>query len=188
MQYEPQSFDNLLGLEGFSDEALKTHFGLYEGYVKNTNATLQKLESLEKNSPEYNELKRRFGWEFNGMRLHEYHFESMAKDAKALDTDSKLMKQIEKDFGSFENWAEDFKATAKTRGIGWAILYYDEKGERLFNVFVNEHDLGHLSGNKLILNLDVFEHAFLIDYKTDRGSYIDAFMNAIDWNKVSNRI
>jgi len=188
MEYQTKNFDHLLGgLAGFSDESLQNHFKLYAGYVANTNKVAEKLKGIDKSSPEYAELKRRFGWEFNGMRLHEYHFEAMTKDFAPLAEDSPLYKKIVEDFGSFENWAEDFKATAKMRGIGWAITYFDKRENRIFNAWVNEHDFGHLAGATLLLNLDVFEHAFMIDYKMDRGSYIDAFMKVIDWTKVTER-
>jgi Fe-Mn family superoxide dismutase len=185
--YEPQNFDNLLGLTGFSDNALNTHFKLYQGYVTNTNKVADKLNTLDKSSSEYAELKRRFGWEFNGMRLHEYHFGAMTKDFTPLGENSELYKKIANDFGSYEAWETDFKATAAMRGIGWAILYWDERTNRLFNVFVNEHDVGHLGGAKLLLNLDVFEHAYLIDHNTNRGEYINAFIKTIDWEVIENR-
>lgn len=185
--YEPQNFDNLLGLNGFSDTALNTHFKLYQGYVTNTNKVADKLKELDNTSPEYAELKRRFGWEFNGMRLHEYHFGAMTKDFTNLDEDSPLYKKIVEDFGSYEMWEKDFKATASMRGIGWAILYFDQEANRLFNVFVNEHDVGHLGGAKLLLNLDIFEHAFFIDHGANRGAYIDTFMQTIDWAKIEKR-
>lgn len=187
MTYEPQNFDDLLGLAGFSDTALNIHFKLYQGYVTNTNKTLDKLANLDKTSPEYAEIKRRFGWEFNGMRLHEYHFGAMTKNFSPLGEDSPLYKKIVEDFGSFEAWEEDFKATAAMRGIGWAILYLDDKANRLFNTFINEHDVGHLAGAKLLLNLDVFEHAFFVDHGANRGAYIDTFMGVIDWQKVEKR-
>lgn len=187
MQYEAKNFEHLLGLNGFSDKALTTHFKLYQGYVTNTEKLVQQLKSIDTNTPEYAELKRRFGWEFNGMRLHEYHFEAMTKEFKSLDNNSPLYQKIAEDFGSFEAWETDFKATAAMRGIGWAILYYDKSANRLFNVWVNEHDLGHLAGATLLLNLDIFEHAFVIDYVTDRASYIDSFINTIDWEVVSQR-
>lgn len=187
MSYEAKNFDTLLGLAGFSDTALNTHFALYQGYVANTNKLLEKLATLPSDSPEYAELKRRFGWEFNGMRLHEYYFGAMTKSPSPLDTASPLYQQIIKDFGSYENWEADFKATAAMRGIGWAILYFDPLANRLINVFVNEHDLGHLASCQLILNLDVFEHAFLIDYGTKRADYINAFMPAINWPVVAQR-
>ena len=187
MNYEAKKYDHLLGIEGFSDNALNTHFSLYQGYVNNTNKLIQKMGELKSDSPEYAEIRRRFGWEFNGMRLHEYYFESMSKNPSSPDKNSNLYKKIEKDFGSFENWQSDFKATAAIRGIGWVILYYDKTGDRFINFWINEHHIGHPAGLSLILNLDVFEHAFLIDYGTKRVDYIEAFMKVVDWKTVESR-
>ena len=187
MIYEAKNFEHLLGLAGFSDIALNTHFTLYQGYINNTNKLLDKLSSLPTDSPEFAELKRRFGWEFNGMRLHEYYFGSLTKTPTPLDPASPLHQQIIKDFGTYAAWEADFKATAMTRGIGWAILYFDQQGNRLINTFVNEHDLGHLASCQLILNLDVFEHAFMLDYGTNRADYITAWVSAIDWLAVGER-
>ena len=192
MKYEAKNFDSLLGLKGFSDNALKTHFALYQGYVNNTNKLREELQSLSKegklDSVEHAELKRRLGWEFNGMRLHEYYFEGLTKEHKPLSESSALRKKIEKDFGSYEEWEKMFRAVAAQRGIGWAILYYDTRGDQLLDVWINEHDTGHLSGCVPLLNMDVFEHAFMLDYGTKKADYIEAFMNAVNWDVVSERL
>ncbi len=189
--YKVQNYDHLLGLDGFSDKALQTHFKLYSGYVENTNKVGLQIIELHKQdktgTPEFAELKRRFGWEFNGMRLHEYHFEAMTKEKKELNKESELYKKLEVHFMNIENLKKDFIATASMRGIGWTILYYDTIADKFFNVWVNEHDVGHFAGCKLLLNLDVFEHAFVIDYTTDKKSYIESFMNSIDWDVVEKR-
>lgn len=191
MLYEAKNFDHLLGTKGFSDQLLKNHFTLYQGYVTNTNKLAETLCMFLKegktNTPEYAELKRRFGWEFNGMRLHEYYFSNMIKDGKELDKNSKLFKKITEDFGTYENWEKDFKGTGMMRGIGWVVLYYDKMANKLFNVWINEHDVGHLSGNIPILIMDVFEHAFMIDYGVKRADYIEAFFKVIDWSVVADR-
>ncbi|MEM1537876.1 MAG: Fe-Mn family superoxide dismutase [Candidatus Nezhaarchaeales archaeon] len=191
MVYEPLNFERLLGTKGFSDQLLKNHFALYQGYVTNTNKIADLLASLLKEgrigTPEYAELKRRWGWEFNGMRLHEYYFGNMTKNGVELDRNSKLFKKILDDFGTYENWAKDFKAVGTMRGIGWVILYYDPVAGRLFNSWINEHDVGHLSGANPILVMDVFEHAYMIDYGLRRADYIEAFFKAIDWTVVTNR-
>ncbi|KCZ73193.1 superoxide dismutase [Candidatus Methanoperedens nitroreducens] len=185
MAYEARNFEHLLGIEGLSDKLLKNHFTLYQGYVTNTNKLIDELGKLEKEgkagTPEYAELRRRFGWEWNGMRLHEYYFGKMTRGGKEIDKNTNLYRKIVKDFGSYENWEKDFKATGMMRGIGWAVLYYDITAGRLLNVWINEHDGGHLSGASPILIMDVFEHAFMIDYGTKRADYIEAFFKAIDW-------
>ncbi len=191
MTYQPKKFDQLLGAEGFSEKALQTHFTLYEGYVKNTNLLLEKLAELRQegknDTPMFAEMKRRFGWEFNGMRLHEYYFSAMTKDAKGLDDSSALAQKITEDFGSVEEWKKDFLATASARGIGWTILAYDSIGKKLINLWVNEHDVGHMAGTHVLLPLDVFEHAFIIDYGTKKADYLSAFMRIIDWSVVDER-
>jgi Fe-Mn family superoxide dismutase len=185
MVYEPKNFDSLIGTKGFSDQLLKNHFTLYQGYVTNTNKLVDALSTLAKEgktgTPEYSELKRRFGWEWNGMRLHEYYFGNMIKAGKAVDKSTNFYKKIVDDFGSYENWEKDFRAVGSMRGIGWAVLYYDGKGDKLFNAWINEHDVGHLSGASPMLVMDAFEHAFMIDYGLKRADYIEAFFKAIDW-------
>ncbi len=185
MAYEAKNFDSLLGTKGLSDQLLKNHFTLYHGYVTNTNKLADALSALGKEgktgTPEYSELQRRFGWEWNGMRLHEYYFGNIIKGGKAIDKSTNFYTKIVDDFGSYENWEKDFRAVGSMRGIGWAVLYYDGKGDQLFNAWINEHDVGHLSGASPMLVMDVFEHAFMIDYGLKRADYIEAFFKAIDW-------
>lgn len=192
MAYESINFDSLIGTKGFSDTLLQNHFKLYQGYVTNTNKVSEALTKMLKNgetgTPEYAELKRRFGWEFNGMRLHELYFGNLIKGGKKLDQNSEIGKKIKKEFGSIENWEEDFKKTGALRGIGWAILFYDIKSDRLFNSWVNEHDLGHLAGAVPLLIMDVFEHAFITDYGLNRADYINSFFAAINFNEVEKRL
>jgi len=189
--YEPKNFGNLLGTPGFSDELLNNHFTLYQGYVKNVNKVSETLTQMladdKIGTPEYAELKRRFGWEWSGMRLHEYYFENMNQTGGALDESSDLHKKLAEDFGSITGWEKDFKAVGAMRGIGWAILYHDTQNDRLFNVWINEHELGHLSGGAPILILDVFEHAYITDYGLKRADYIEAFFHAINWRLVEGR-
>jgi Fe-Mn family superoxide dismutase len=185
MTYEAKNFESLLGTKGLSDQLLKNHFTLYQGYVTNTNKVADALLAMAKDgkmaTPEYAELKRRFGWEFNGMRLHEYYFENIVKDGKAIDKKTNLYKKIVSEFGSYENWEKDFKATGAMRGIGWVILYYDALEGRLFNTWINEHDVGHLCGALPLIVMDVFEHAYMIEYGLKKADYIESFFKAIDW-------
>jgi Fe-Mn family superoxide dismutase len=191
MAYEAKNFDRLLGTAGFSDTLLNNHFTLYKGYVTNTNKLAEELDALLKEgksgTPQYAEMSRRFGWEFNGMRLHEYYFGNMVRGGTGLDKGSPLFAMIAREFGSFENWEKDFRATGAMRGIGWTILYHEPLGNRLFNVWINEHDVGHLSGANPLLVMDVFEHAFITDYGLKRADYIEAFFKAIDWSAVAGR-
>lgn len=195
MKYEPKSFEHLLGTKGFSDQLLKNHFTLYQGYVNNTNKLMEQLNRLVEDgkteTPEYAELKRRFGWEFNGMRLHEFYFENMTNQVAPPDMNSTLLKDFIKkvvnDFGSYSHWERDFKTTGAMRGVGWVVLYYDPVALRLFNVWINEHDVGHLFGTVPLLIMDVFEHVYMTDYGLKRGDYIEAFFQAIDWKVVVER-
>lgn len=191
MAYAPMNYDALLDMEGFSDTLLKNHFTLYQGYVTNTNKIHNMLVELHKTGktggPDYAELKRRFGWEFNGMRLHELYFENLGGKNK-LNPTGKLGKKLTELFGSYEHWESDFKATAMMRGIGWVILYQDNLTGNLFNQWINEHDVGHLVGCTPILILDVFEHAFMIDYGLKRADYIAAFFKNIKWEVVESRL
>lgn len=191
MIYEKKDFEHLLGLPGFSDEMLSTHFGLYEGYVKNVQKISESIPKLAEENKldtlEYAELKRRFGWEWNGMRLHEYYFSNLTKDPRTFDEDSTLAAQIKKDFGSFEAWEKYFRATGMMRGIGWVILYFDPMAQKLFDVWIGEHDAGHFAGAIPLLVMDVFEHAYFTDYSSKRPDYIEAFMKAIDWEVVGAR-
>ncbi len=192
MSYTEKNFESLLGLTGFSDQLLKNHFTLYQGYVKNTNKLMEIMKAMVDSdkigTPEFAELKRRFGWEFNGMRLHELYFGNLAKGGKALNFKSPLAKQLIDQFQSFERWEKVFRGVGAMRGIGWTVLYYDPSVKHFFNTWINEHDVGHLSGCVPLLVMDVFEHAFMIDYGLKKADYIDAFMKAIDWSVVEKRI
>jgi Fe-Mn family superoxide dismutase len=185
--YTAKDYSSLLGLPGFSDQLLQNHFKLYQGYVDNTNKLNDLLKTLETGTPAFNELKRRQGWEFNGMRLHEWYFENMTAAPGALDEASPLASKFITDFGSVEAWKKDFIATSSVRGIGWTILYHDTEANQLYNVWINEHDLGHLAGATPLLILDVFEHAYMLDYGVNRADYITAFFNVINWEVVGNR-
>ena len=184
--YKAKDYSSLLGMKGFSDTLLNNHFKLYQGYVANSNALAEKLSKMEGGTPEYAELKRRFGWEWNGMRLHEYYFENLG-GKKPLDEKSPLHKALVKEFGSFDAWKNDFIAAGKMRGIGWVILYQDADSGRLFNMWINEHDVGHPAGANPVLIMDVFEHAFITDYQLDRAKYIEAFFANIKWETAAKR-
>jgi Fe-Mn family superoxide dismutase len=191
MVYTVKDYSKLLGTPGFSVELLNNHFTLYKGYVTNTNTLMEKLTGMlaadGTSQPEYAELKRRLGWEFNGMRLHEYYFENLGGTGRP-DSEGEVTLRIQDAFGSFEAWEKDFRACAAMRGIGWVILYYDGRDERLFNQWINEHDGGHPAGCTPILVLDVFEHAFMLDYGLKRAAYINAFFAAVDWQAAAQRL
>jgi Fe-Mn family superoxide dismutase len=191
MAYTAKDYGKLIGMEGFSQTLLTNHFTLYQGYVTNTNKLMDILATMLKEgktaTPEYAELKRRFGFEFNGMRLHEYYFENLGGKTP-LDKSGTLAKKLAAAYGSYDAWEQDFRATGAMRGIGWVVLYQDNVTGGLFNQWVNEHEVGHLAGCHPILVMDVFEHAFMIDYGLKRADYIAAFFKNINWKAVADRI
>jgi len=191
MAYAAKDYSNLIGMEGFSEPLLKNHFTLYQGYVTNTNKLLDVLAKMlsegQTANPEYAELKRRLGWEFDGMRLHEYYFENLGGQG-GFEQSSALAKKLAEDFGSYEAWEKDFRATGAMRGIGWVILYQDSASGRLLNFWINEHDAGHPAGCKPLLVMDVFEHAYMTDYGIKRPDYIEAFFKNINWQAVEKRL
>jgi len=191
MTYSAKDYSNIIGMDGLSETLLKNHFTLYQGYVTNTNKLMDSLAAMLKEgtvgTPEYAELKRRMGFEFNGMRLHEYYFDNLG-GKKALDKSGKLAKKLAENFGSYEDWERDFKGVGTMRGIGWTILYQDNVTGRLFNQWINEHETGHPAGCIPILVMDVFEHAFITDYGLKRADYIAAFFQNINWGVVEGRL
>jgi Fe-Mn family superoxide dismutase len=191
MAYVAKDFASLLGMPGFSDTLLKNHFTLYQGYVNNTNKVMELLAGMVKSgqeaSPEFAELKRRLGWEFNGMRLHELYFANLGGNGDMAKAPN-LMKKKAEQFGDVATCAKDFKATAAMRGIGWVIMYQDIESGLLFNQWINEHDGGHPAGGNPILVLDVFEHAFITDYGLKRADYIEAFFKNVKWDLVEKRL
>jgi Fe-Mn family superoxide dismutase len=190
MTYTAKDYSRLLGMAGFSDTLLQNHFTLYQGYVTNTNKLLEGLDGLlqrgKSGTPEFGEMQRRFGWEFDGMRLHEYYFENLG--GAGGQKPQRLVDKIAATFGSFEAWEKSFRGVGAMRGIGWVVLYLDDATGRLFNVWINEHDTGHLAGCTPILIMDVFEHAFMIDYGLKRADYIAAFFNNLKWEAVQERL
>lgn len=191
MTYVARDYSKLIGMEGFSETLLKNHFTLYQGYVTNTNKVLDTLDQMLKEgkaaTPEFAELKRRLGWEFNGMRLHEYYFENLGGKA-GIDTGGRLAKKLIGNFGSYDAWEKDFKATGTMRGIGWIVLYQDIANGKLINFWINEHDVSHPAGCNPLLIMDVFEHAFMLDYGLKKTDYISAFFKNIDWKVVEARL
>lgn len=197
IQYKPyveKDFKHLKGLKGISDQTLEIHLGLYSGYVKNTNVLNEKVieltEAGKSGSPEYAELKRRYGFEYNGMRLHEYYFGSLkAGGGSELKESSALGKAIIETYSNLEIWGNDFAKVGAMRGVGWAILFQDPMTRTLSNHWITLHEEGNVAGFVPILVMDVWEHAWLLDYKpAERPKYIEAFMSNIDWEAVESRL
>ena len=188
---------NLSGLNGISDKTLEMHFKLYEGYVKETNKLTEKISEILKDGkvdqeemPAYSELTRRLGFEYNGMVLHEYYFGNMKQNGSGdPEKNSSFYKAAESSFGSYDIWKADFVGIGKMRGVGWAICYENPSNGRLSNHWITLHETGNVSGFNPTLVMDVWEHAFLLDYKpAERPKYIEAFFSNIDWNAVNQRL
>ena len=176
-------------LAGISSKNIEEHLKLYAGYVKFSNQIQNDMQELlkdsEKNAYIIGEMNRRFAFEFNGMRNHEYYFASFVGGAKNLADDSKLKAELTNQYGSFENWLARFKATAMTRGIGWAMLYHDKKTNKLLTSWVDEQHLGQLNGCGVILALDMWEHAYVYDYPTsEKKKYVEAFFANLNWEVI----
>jgi superoxide dismutase, Fe-Mn family len=193
--YTPKTYD-LSDLTGISDQTLEVHFGLYAGYVKNTNILNEQLAEITKagvsaeKMPLYSEIKRRLGFEYNGMVLHEYYFGNMKKGGGGdAASGSAFHKAAAASFGSYEAWKTDFANTGKMRGVGWAICFRDPSTGALSNHWISDHEYGNVAGYAPVLVMDVWEHAFLLDYKpADRPKYIEAFMANVDWSVVNGRL
>ena len=196
MSYKPKKF-NLSGLQGISDKTLETHFKLYEGYVKGVNELNERIADVLKDGkvdqeefPAYSELNRRLGFEYNGMVLHEYYFQNLQRGGAGVPaSDAHFRRAAESCFGSFDTWKLDFAGVGKMRGVGWAICYQDPNTGRISNHWITLHEIGNVSGFIPILVMDVWEHAFILDYApSDRPKYIDAFFANVNWEAVQGRL
>ena len=186
--YEAKTFA-LEELEGLSAKQIEEHLKLYAGYVKNTNALIEKIETHKKNSEsmmiELSELTRRMGFEWNGMRLHEIYFSQFEKGGESATT---LQDALAAQYGSFEAWKQQVTATGMMRGIGWVLLINDKESGNLHTIWVSDHEYGHLAGTDILFAMDVWEHAYTVDYTpTQRGAYIEAFWKNLNWSKVEAR-
>lgn len=192
MEYKEQQF-NLSTLKGISEKQIEIHLGLYKGYVKHVNLVREKiaeleLEDKEKHTYAITELRRRFSFEFDGMRMHEYYFEGLENGAQEI-SDGELKKALAGKYGSFEDFISHFKTVGMSRGIGWTVLYFDPKGETLHVTWVGDHELGVLAGLPILIALDMWEHAFMVDYTpAEKGTYIDAFISNINWGVIEKRL
>jgi Fe-Mn family superoxide dismutase len=194
--YKEQSFDHLKGLDGISDAQIAEHLALYAGYVKQVNTLNQELAEMRAKgqasgkNPEFAELTRRLGFEYNGMILHEYYFANLRKAAEPRPpAGSGLTQALTGSFGSVDQWQVDFQAIGEMRGIGWVILFEDPVTDRLSNHWITLHQEGIPAGFKPLLVMDVWEHAFMRDYKaTEKSKYVAAFFRNIDWQLVERRL
>ncbi len=182
-------------LIGISTKTIEEHLKLYSGYVKNTNLILEKInearsteESISKNTYAISEMQRRFAFEFNGMRNHEYYFEQFESGANSINQDHKLFRTITDTWGSFDSWIIRFKEIAMTRGVGWAVLYFDKKTNNLIHTWIDEQHIGHLADTQIILALDMWEHSYMLDCApSEKKNYIEYFFQNLNWNIIEGR-
>lgn len=191
MHYTPHTFA-IPELTGISRETIEEHLKLYEGYVKHVNLIHEKIEAFrhepEQNSYAIAEMQRRLGFEFGGMKNHEYYFRQFEGGAAPLP-DGRLKDLLTTQWGSVEAWLERFTTIAKTRGVGWAILYLDRSTDQLVMTWVDEQHLGQLPDLKLVLALDMWEHSYMRDYPpSQKAAYIDAFFHNLNWEVVASRL
>lgn len=193
MTYTTRTF-NIPELKGLSKKQIDVHLALYDGYVKHVNLIMEKIQKLkeagaEENAYVINELRRRLPFEFDGMRMHEYYFEQFEGGAAPLSEGGPLAKAATEKYGSAENLVAHVKEVAGTRGIGWVVVYFDPRGLTLHTAFVNDHELGQLSGLPILLAVDLWEHAFMVDYvPAEKKSYVEAFLENLNWNVVEKRL
>jgi Fe-Mn family superoxide dismutase len=194
--YKEQAFENVRGLDGISDAQVAEHLKLYAGYVKQVNVLNEQLAErlaagkASGKDPEFAELTRRLGFEYNGMILHEYYFSNLRRAADPSPPKHGAVTQaLSGAFGSVEQWQADFQAMGDMRGIGWVILFQDPATDRITNHWVTLHQDGVPAGFKPLLVMDVWEHAFMRDYQaTEKSKYVEAFFRNIDWTVVERRI
>lgn len=188
--FTEKEFPQLAQMTGWNSDLLLMHTQLYRGYVKNANLLQDKILQLSQegkgDSYEFGALKRRLGWEFDGMRLHELYFDNLVSGSQGSPSKA-LQERIKQDFGSFEIWKQDFIATGLIRGIGWVVLYQDCITGKLCNAWINEHDVGHFVLGSALLVMDVFEHAYITQFGLEKRKYIDLFFQSIQWNCVNRR-
>ena len=172
-------------LEGISAKTIEEHLKLYAGYVKNTNLIIEHGLELAKdpgkNVYELGELQRRFGFEWGGMRNHEIYF-SLLEGGPNTNAPT-LIKKIEEQWNSFDIFLTRMKMLAMTRGVGWAMLYYDKKTNTLIPAWVDEQHVGQLADCQIVFALDMWEHSYVADYlPSGKKQYIDDFFHNINWS------
>ncbi|MSU56157.1 MAG: superoxide dismutase [Candidatus Taylorbacteria bacterium] len=187
MAFVAQTF-TIPALKGISTKTIEEHLKLYAGYVKHANLVLEKIQDLkqdsEKNAYALGEVNRRFGFEFNGMRNHEVYFKSLEGSPASLSEGS-LKSTIAGQWGSSDAWLAEFKAIALTRGIGWAMLFYDPVSKQLLNAWIDEQHFGQLQNCALILGLDMWEHSYVADYQpSGKKQYVEDFFANLNWSVI----
>jgi len=192
MTYTPKTF-NLPVLQGLSEKQIKVHIALYEGYVKHVNLIMEKLGAVREGTLELDpyiaaELRRRFAFEFDGMRMHELYFAQLEAGGRKREAGSALFETASAKYGSSENFVKHIREVARSRGIGWVVVYADPQAKTIHTVFVGDHEVGQLAGLPILLALDLWEHAYMVDYvPAEKNNYIDAFFANLNWSVVEKR-
>jgi superoxide dismutase, Fe-Mn family len=191
MTYTPQTF-TIPELTGISARSIEEHLKLYQGYVRHTNLIHEKIAELisdpEKNAYALGELRRRLGFEYGGMKNHEYYFAQFVGGAQEL-THSTLKTKLEERWGSVDAFFSEFKITAMTRGVGWAMLCQDVDTGALVVSWVDEQHLGQLATARIILALDMWEHSYMLDVlPSEKKKYVDAFFQNLNWGVCEERM
>lgn len=177
-------------LIGMSAKSIEEHIKLYSGYVKNANAIVERMATIDSEKDLYvlGELFRRFSFEYNGMRNHEVYFSSFEGGATPLNPESALGKTLIGLFGNYETFVREFTSLAVTRGIGWAVLWYDRKEKKVLASWVDEQHLGQLNGCEMIIGLDMWEHSYVADYHpSGKKQYVEDFFKNLNWSVVEKR-
>ena len=189
--YEVKTFE-IGTLEGISERTIKEHLGLYAGYVKHVNMIHEKIVEMkvdaEKNAYALAEVQRRLGFEFGGMKNHECYFAQFEGGAKEVP-EGKFTDMVNAQWGSFDAFTAQCKATALTRGVGWTMLYHDAVTQTLVMTWVDEQHIGQLADVKIVLALDMWEHSYMLDYApSEKKHYVEAFFKNLNWNVVAERV
>jgi Fe-Mn family superoxide dismutase len=192
-KYVAKDYSALKGLQAITDDQMAVHLTLYTGYVNRSNKLNETITAMfaegKSATAEYQELKRRAGWEHNGVILHDYYFENLAPGGKGAGKDSKFGEAVSKQFGDFDTWKADMLGTAKMPGVGWAVTYYDESRKQFDNYWIDRHDVGHPAGGKPIVVLDLWEHAWSVYLKpTERAKYLEDFFANVNWDAINGRL
>jgi Fe-Mn family superoxide dismutase len=191
MEYTARTFD-IPEIDGISKEQIELHLGLYEGYVKHVNLLMSQMHELASSDTDYSysiaEMRRRLGFEWNGMRLHELYFGALEGGSTALLASTTLYKDLTEQYGSFSKWLTIFTKLS-ARGPGWALLTYDPVAKHYFHVWVADHEVGQLATLPVIIALDHWEHAYLKDYApSEKGAYVEAYLKALNWQTIEKRV
>lgn len=193
MAFEIRSF-NLRDVKGLSQAALNLHLDLYHGYVEQVNALLEVLQPQEAPSQTpaltREAAVRRFPFEYNGMVLHELFFEQLSGvKGRPPHERGPLGEAVGHAFGGFDGWRKDFEKLAATRGVGWVMTVREKSGGTLYNTWIDEHQWGTTAGTDVIFLLDVWEHAYLLDFSPkQRSDYLQAVFDNVDWSVVESRM